>query len=223
MRKLLLTVFSVLLGTVLMAQLPNIGIRGGLTSSVLSTDLSEVYSSENRLGYQFGAFVRVNLGKFHVQPELVYNHRSTKLQYEITPVINGEDQELGVRSDLQIGTFDIPVLVGFKILDTKLLNLRIFAGPELSLATTKSLAYEYTTGDGEDFDGEVPEDSQLSVDDFNQTTWYVQAGAGIDVLFLTFDIRYERGLNEVYNGVVNGANLDITNNVWVFTLGLKFL
>ena len=219
MRKLLLTIFSVVMGTALMAQLPNIGIRVGLTSSQLTTNISETFSSENTLGYQAGAFVRLNFDKFYIQPELIYNHRSTKLQYEINPIIDGENQQLGVRSDLKIGTFDIPVLFGFKIVKTKLLNIRFFAGPELSFATSKSLSYEYTTGDGEEFNGEVPDDSKLSVDDFNQTTWYLQAGAGIDVLFLTFDIRYEKGLSDLYNQ----GDLDISNNVWVFTLGMKFL
>jgi len=219
MKKLLLTIFSVILGTALMAQLPNVGIRVGLTASQLSTDLSEVFSSENTLGYQGGAFVRINLGKFHVQPELIYNHRSTKLQYEINPVIDGENQKIGVRSDMKIGTFDIPVIAGFKLLDTKLLNVRVFAGPEISFSTSKSLSYTYTTDNGEDFNGEIPEDSKLSVDDFNQTTWYMQAGAGLDVLFLTFDIRYEKGLSDLYNG----GNVNFKNNVWVFTLGFKFL
>jgi len=219
MRKLLLTIFSVVMGTALMAQLPNIGIRVGLTSSQLTTNISETFSSENTLGYQAGAFVRLNFDKFYIQPELIYNHRSTKLQYEINPIIDGENQQLGVRSDLKIGTFDIPVLFGFKIVKTKLLNIRFFAGPELSFATSKSLSYEYTTGDGEEFNGEVPDDSKLSVDDFNQTTWYLQAGAGIDVLFLTFDIRYEKALSNLYNQ----GDLDISNNVWVFTLGMKFL
>jgi hypothetical protein len=127
---------------------------------------------------------------------------------------------------MKIGTFDLPILAGFKIIDSKLLNLRIFAGPEISFATNKSLSYTYTTDNGEDFNGEVPEDSKLSIDDFNNVTWYVQAGAGVDFLFLTFDIRYEKGLNEMFNGNVNldgVKNLDLKNNVWVFTLGFKFI
>jgi len=224
MRKLLLTVFSVLIGSALMAQLPNIGIRVGLTTSKLSTNLSENFASENQLGFQGGAFVRVNLGKFYVQPEAIYNHRSTKLEYDVYPVVDGETQTVGARTDMKIGTIDIPVIAGFKIIKTKLLNVRVFAGPELSFATNKSLSYTYTTDNGEDFTGEVPEDSKLSLDDFNNTTWYLQAGAGVDVLFLTFDLRYEKGLNEIFNGNVGDIqNVDLKNNVWVFTLGFKFL
>lgn len=200
----------------IMAQGLNIGIRAGLTSSTLSTNLSENFASENRLGYQGGAFVRLNFGKFYVQPELIYNHRSTKLEYTINPVIDGENQEVGVRSDFKIGTFDIPVIAGFKLVKTKLFNLRVFVGPEISFSSSKDVSYSYTTVNGEDFSGEA---GDISLDDFNSTTWYLQAGAGVDVLFLTFDIRYEKGLSDLYND----GDLNFKNNVWLFTLGFKFL
>jgi len=224
MKKVFLLFAALFMGSMLMAQLPNFGLRVGLTSTTLSTNLSENFASENRLGYQAGAFVRLNFNKFYIQPELIYNHRSTKLEYEINPVIDGDNQRLGVRSDLKIGTFDVPIIAGFKIIKTKLLNVRIFAGPEISFSTNKDISYEYTTNDGEDFNGDVPEDSKLSLDDFNSTTWYLQAGAGVDVLFLTFDVRYEKGLNDIFDGKVSDLNnVNLKNNVWVFTLGFKFM
>jgi hypothetical protein len=219
MKKVILLFAALMTGGLLMAQMPNFGIRAGLTTSKLTTNLSENFASDNRLGYQGGAFVRLNFGKLYVQPELIYNHRSTKLEYEINPVIDGESQRVGVRSDLKIGTFDIPVLVGFKLVKTKLFNLRFFAGPDISFSTNKDVSYEYTTGDGEDFQGDIPDEGKISVDDFNSTTWYLQAGAGVDVLFLTLDVRYEKGLSDLYND----GNLNFKNNVWLVTLGFKFL
>lgn len=222
---LLLTIVSLFLSTTLMAQiLPNIGIKGGLTTSAISTNMSETFSSENALGYQFGAFVRINLGKLYIQPEFVYNHRSTSLDYSINPFIDLPNMKLGVQSDVKIGSFDIPVLVGFKIIKSRVIGLRIFAGPEISFATNKSLSYQYTTSDGTEFDGEVPE--PLTTDDFNKQTWYLQAGVGVDVLFLTLDVRYEKGLTDIYNGNIediNANNIDFSHNVWVISLGIKFL
>jgi len=222
---LLLTVVSLFLSTTMMAQiLPNFGIKGGLTTSKLSTNLSETFSSDNALGYQVGLFVRLNFGKLYLQPELVYNHRSTSLDYTINPSVDFEEMTLGVQSDVKIGSFDIPLLLGFKIIDSKLLGVRIFAGPEISFATNKSLSYQYTTSDGNNFEGEVPD--PLTLDDFNKTTWYLQAGAGIDVLMFTFDIRYEKGLSDIYSGQlgdIHAKDINFTNNVWVFSLGLKFL
>jgi len=224
MKKVILLFAAVLTSSLLMAQLPNFGLRVGLTSSTLSTNLSENFASENRLGYQAGAFVRLNFNKFYVQPELIYNHRSTKLEYEITPGVNMENMTPYARTTMKIGTFDIPVIAGFKLIKTKLLNVRVFAGPEISFSTSKSLTYDIVTETGEDIGGEVPEDEQISVDDFNSTTWYLQAGAGVDVLFLTFDVRYEKGLSDVFEGNVSDlGNVNLKNNVWVFTLGFKFL
>ncbi|NPD46273.1 MULTISPECIES: porin family protein [unclassified Lentimicrobium] len=217
MRKLFLVFTVLLMSTALMAQLPNIGIRGGLTTSKLSTNLSENFASENQLGYQGGVFVRLKFNKLYIQPEAIYNHRSTKLEYEVVPVLDYDNQKVGAKTSMKIGTIDVPVLVGFYLVKSKMFNLRIFAGPEISFASSKSVEYQYTTGDGTDFNGEVVD--PITVDDFNQTTWYMQAGAGVDVLFFTFDVRYEKGLSDLYNK----SDFNFKNNVWVFTLGFKFI
>lgn len=218
MRKLFLVFAVVLMSSALMAQMPNIGIRGGLTTAKLKSDLSSNFSSDNKLGYQGGVFVRVNFGKLYLQPEVIYNHRSTKLEYTFSPEINTDELKAGVRYDMKLGTFDVPVLLGFKIMNSKLMNVRIFAGPLVSFASSKELSYEYTTGNGEDFELEES-DGPLTVDDFNNVTWYGQAGVGVDVLFLTFDVRYETGLSDLYNG----SEVNLKSNVWVFTLGFKFI
>lgn len=215
MRKLVLIIASVLLGTGLMAQGLNIGLRGGLTTAKISTNLSENFASDNHLGYQGGAFVRLNFNRLYVQPELIYNLRSTTLDYTVGSDIGFDGA--GINYEMELGTFDIPVLLGFKMVDTKLFNVRLFVGPEISFSTSKKLNYEYTTGEGgESGDGDG---GPLTLDDFNSSTWYLQAGAGVDVLFLTFDIRYEKGLSDLYND----GDLDFKSNVWVFTLGFKII
>ncbi len=194
MKKLTVLFLAVLVSGSLFAQLPSFGIKAGATASSLNTsDLAANYSSDNLLGYQLGAFVRINSGKLYLQPEVVYNHRSTQLagfeDYNIT---------------FDIGTIDVPVLVGFKLIDAKVFNLRAFLGPEASFAT----------GDGSTSDNVV-------LADFNKLTWYMQAGVGIDLLFLTFDVRYEKGLSNFINDYQDSGSLK--NNVFVFSLGLKFM
>lgn len=193
MRKLTVLLLAVLVSGSLFAQLPNFGLKVGATASSINTaDLSSSYDSENLMGYQLGAFVRINSGKLYLQPEVVYNHRSTQLA--------GFD---GGDITFDIGSIDVPLLLGFKLVDGKVFNIRAFVGPEASFATNK----------------EYEDRSEINLDDFNDLTWYVQAGVGIDLLFLTFDIRYEKGLNSLYDG----GDLDLKNNVFVFSLGLKFM
>lgn len=199
MKKLTILFLAILVSSGLYAQLPNFGIKVGATASSLNmADLNTNISEDNLLGYQLGAFVRLNSGKFYLQPEVVYNHRSTEL-------VNFENFDVNI----DIGTIDIPILVGLKLIDAKVFNLRVFAGPELSFATgDPDLTYESGS-------------TELELSDFNELTWYMQAGVGVDLLFLTFDIRYEKGLNNFINEI--GGNNGFKNNVFVFSLGLKFM
>jgi hypothetical protein len=48
-------------------------------------------------------------------------------------------------------------------------------------------------------------------------------GAGVDVLFLTLDVRYELGLNNLYNTPPDGTVYDLKNNLWRVSLGWKIL
>jgi len=194
MKKITVLLFTLLIGGGLFAQMPNFGIKVAATAATLNTsDLGANYSSDNLLGYQAGVFLRLNSGKLYLQPEAVYNHRSTQLAG-----FSGGD------ITFDVGTIDVPVLVGFKILDGKVFNLRAFAGPEASFATS----------DGTSSDN-------VTIADFNKMTWYMQAGVGVDLLFLTFDLRYEKGLSNFIDDYNNQGNLK--NNVWVFSLGLKFM
>lgn len=194
MKKLTILFLAILVSSGLYAQLPNFGIKVAATASTLNTaDLNANLDSENHLGYSLGAFVRLNSGKMYLQPELNYNNRST----EIKLATNNTDL-------FEIGTIDVPLLVGLKVVDGKVFNLRVFVGPEASFALAKKV-------DGESY----------TLDHINDLTWYMQAGIGVDVLFLTFDLRYEKGLSsfiEDYN-----SDGSFKNNVWVFSLGLKFM
>lgn len=195
MKKLTVLFLAVLVSGSLFAQMPNFGIKAGTTLSSLNTsDLGGNFSSDNKLGYQLGAFLRLNSGKLYLQPEVLYNLRSTN----VTGAALTDDI-------FDVGTIDIPVLLGFKLLDAKVFNVRGFVGPEASFTLNKS----------------VEGQSGYTIDDINDLTWYMQAGAGIDFLFLSLDVRYEKGLSSFINDYQSDGSFK--NNVWVISLGLKFM
>ncbi len=213
MKKIGLTLVAVAMTIGLMAQLPHFGFRIGMTTSKLSSNAEDLLESKNRLGYQLGAFARVNLGKIYVQPELIYNHRSTKLDMVKQNV--GFD---GASATFKVGSFDIPILLGMKVLDLKVAHIRAFVGPNISFTTNKDVTLKIG---GKKIEGET-----ISTKDFKNKTWYLQAGVGVDFLNLTFDIRYEKGLSNIYSGKWEGFkkdSLDFKNNVWIFTLGFKIM
>jgi hypothetical protein len=57
------------------------------------------------------------------------------------------------------------------------------------------------------------------LDKLEDVIWGVQAGAGIDLLMFTLDVRYEWGLNNV----INHQNLELKNSIFNVSLGWKIL
>ena len=57
-----------------------------------------------------------------------------------------------------------------------------------------------------------------STSDFKTASWAIQAGAGLDILIFTFDIRYEAGLGNMYNG---SQDVSFKNNLFNVSLGVK--
>ncbi|MEI7662388.1 MAG: porin family protein [Bacteroidota bacterium] len=180
----------------------NLGIKVGYNASKLSTGLQNV-SSDFRSGFQFGAFARIGK-KVYLQPELYYTTQGG--------VFSSDSVKNPWKQTVTIGSMDVPVLLGFKIINAKVVNLRILAGPMASFVVNKSV----TDGGLNNAIG------PLSKGDFKSVNWSLQAGAGVDVLMFTLDVRYQVGLNQLVSEVKN-YKFDSKNNVWVISLGWKIL
>ena len=99
--------------------------------------------------------------------------------------------------DLKLNTFDIPIMLGFQVLDLSIVKLRAFLGPVLSVGKVKNLK---KLGD-------------ISTD---KTNWHGKVGVGVDVWKLTFDIDYEKAFKNL------GHELKAPRS-FNFTLGLKII
>jgi hypothetical protein len=186
------------------------GLKLGYNASKLSTNLDSIKSSFNS-GMHFGAFFRFGK-KVYVQPEFYYTLQGGTFENTVSGTVNNWKQKVTV------GTLDIPVLVGFKIINLKVVNWRIMAGPMVSFVVNSKIKDVSLTG-------------PITNSDITKLNWYVHVGTGVDVLFLTLDIRYQIGLNQMIksaqsvdsNGNATGQqyNLNATNNMWVVSLGFK--
>ncbi|NQV01081.1 MAG: PorT family protein [Bacteroidia bacterium] len=175
-----------------------VGPKVGYNASKFSTDLDTV-SSTFKSGFQIGVFVRIGK-KFYVQPELYYTTQGGVFESNTT----------NWQQKISIGSLDLPVLVGFKLLNAKAVNLRILAGPMASFVVNKSV---------KDAGGVL---GPIENADINSINWAIQAGAGLDVLFMTLDVRYQIGLNNLIKDIDN-ATINSKNSVWVVSLGFKIL
>ena len=194
MKKLLLATLVCFWGIGVMAQLPvNLGIHGGISSNRIKVrDLPTVIGTQANTGFMLGGFMRLNLGKLYLEPSLNYSHKKSIVEQDQLSL--GEDEN---KVDLKLNTFDIPLMVGFQVLDLSILRLRAFLGPVLSVGKIKNLKHL----------GDVSTD---------KTNWHGKIGVGADIWRLTFDIDYEKAFKDLGHKIKAPRSFN-------FTLGLKII
>lgn len=197
MKKLFLLFVFLLSADIMFAQF-DFGLKVGYNATKLSTNLDTVTSSFGS-GFHAGAFARIGK-KFYLQPECYYSFQTDKFTGDST----------SWAQNVTIGSLDIPLLVGFKVLDAKVAKLRVMAGPVASFVVNRKVK------DLNDITGPLTEA------DINNVNWLIQVGAGLDVLFLALDVRYQIGLNSVIQDVQT-TTWDTKGSAWVISLGFKLL
>jgi hypothetical protein len=178
----------------LWAQSPiNLGIKFGTNRSSLITSFDDIFEKSEINHYLAGAFLRINLGKIYLQPEAYFNTKGGTL-----PSINISNYS----QILSYQTIDIPILVGYNIINKPIFNLRIHAGPVLSYITADPL---------------ISDIKELNIDDLKDNYIGIQAGVGFDLWFVTIDARIENS----FNIFIKNSNYSVTNRVYLLSAGIK--
>lgn len=165
MKKIFLLFAVLFIATTVNAQYVNVGPKIGYHTSKLSfkgSDMKQSFSSDMALGM----FARFSFAKFIVQPEVLYSFNARTC-------------------------FTVPVYLGYKLFDNKIVKMRAVAGPVLFYNTIKS----------------VPE---------NRATLGGSLGLGADIWRFTVDINYSLG--STYSFVTTSM---ANQNIFTVTLGFK--
>jgi hypothetical protein len=211
MKKLIAIVFVILVSIPAFSQI-KFGLTAGVSTTSLSMPTIKTITSGTtsftvdaltaaKYGFQGGAFVRITLFGFYIEPELLFSTRTD--DYTVTNVQSTE-------STIVKQTFnklEVPVMLGFK-----LGPLRLNAGPTGSLLINSPK--------------ELISDPDFK-NNYSRMTFGYQAGLGFDLLnFLTFDLRYEGSLkkyqNQIQNLIGTKYNLDDRPNAFLFSVGIMF-
>jgi len=199
MKKILLFLFIVLLSSELSYGQFALGIKVGYNGNKLTTNLDSIKDQFNS-GFHIGAWTRIGK-RFYVAPEVLYTFSGGVFTKE------GNLSTTGWKQKITVGSLDIPVMLGFKIIHSKAITWRIEVGPEASFIVNKKISEEGTN-------------PPIQLSDINTANWYILAGTGIDVLFLSFDVRYQYGLSKLIKNVGN-YSFDTQNNQLLVSLGFK--
>ena len=173
------------------AQTFKYGIRGGVsTPDIKPSDVDslrfkrgldslKLKVSDANYGFHFGIWARLKLGKFYLQPEVVFN--SSKVQYKIGKLGSSVDS---IKNET-FNNLDIPVMLG-----TKVGSFRLNAGPVAHIRLGGSSDLVKTSG---------------FTQTFKTATWGYQAGIGFDAGRVGIDLRYEGNFDKFGNQLMLGG------------------
>lgn len=176
-----LVVFIVLTVNALQAQFsyqagPRLGVNAGTIYLETSVE-GFVGDDQTDLGYVLGAYVRLNFGQFHLQPEFGFSQKRLKQNFE-----TGEEYSL------RLDDLDAALLLGYSVVNSDALKLRLQLGPVIS---TNISASERLRFEGDSFTNDPQEVLEHSRFGF-------AAGIGVDIRDLTLDLRYYSSVQDVF-------------------------
>lgn len=186
----------------------DLGPKVGFTASTLTVNQDSIENGF-RNNFLFGVFARLG-DKVHLQPEIIWYTKGTVFK----PI--DLNSPLPVEQEITLSGIEVPVQIGFKLIDLELLNLRVFGGPSANFIVNKQIQ----TNQGGSFTNPIKES------DISDIHWGLKLGAGLDVLMFAVDVKYSMGLNNIIGTVNIGGNpvqFDSRSQAFEVSIGWKIL
>jgi hypothetical protein len=152
-----------------------LGFRLGYNGNNLTSGIDSVQSKFTS-GFHAGVFMRIGK-RIYFAPEVLYTYSGANLSNE------GSTTDSVWKEKIGIGSLDIPLLFGLNIIRSQMFKWRLELGPVVSINTNTKITNIN--------DAEGP----ITSGDINSTQWRLLAGTGIDLWFLTLDVRYQYAFN----------------------------
>ena len=117
----------------------DVGIKGGVNITKID---GQSFKDQFKYGYHLGGFAAIGLGKkFGIQPEVLYNQNSLRVDSSFTNTVNVFQNGL---TDVKLNYISIPILLNYKLIG-KFLTLQ--AGPQFGILLDQSRSLLQNGGD----------------------------------------------------------------------------
>ena len=195
MKRLIFIAVFIIIATTSWSQFVfDLGLKGGVNFSEISLNLDD-YNESSITRMHMGAFGRIGVNKVFLQPEVYFTKKGSGFESDLPSFV----------SEFNYDAVDVPLLLGVKLIDAELIDLHLLGGPVFGFMTDSGLK-----GEDDVFDKSYIKDHYIGI----------QYGAGIDVLFLTLDLKIEQGSN-VYNSPQ--PKVEGNNSTFMVSLGFRIL
>lgn len=207
MKKLIVALVAIVITVSSYGQF-HVGPQIGYTASNLSMNTDSI-TNNLKSNFVVGVFFRFGK-KIYVQPELNWLTQGSVFKYPSFGNLSPIEQ------NIKLNTIQVPLNIGWRIINIKVVNIRIFAGVLANFVTNTTIT---TSGGDPNLYDALPTE-----DDFGKTQWQWDAGVGVDVLMFAIDIKYMGGINNILNDfVINETSISSKSNLFMVTLGWKIL
>jgi hypothetical protein len=200
----------------------NLGLKAGYNSSLSLNNLSSLsdksYTMDNVKAemwdnFQAGAFARVFIKKFYIQPEILYSIQ--KNEFEMLDVMINQNPT-DVNTYMDISSVQVPLYLGYKLMDLKIANLRVFAGPKFIMNAGSVLEYS-------NLDSGDPITTDELAQNFKESQIDIEAGVGVDVLMFALDAKLNvmQDVAGKIKSVSDLTNVPMPTSTFVISLSWK--
>jgi hypothetical protein len=206
MKKILLLLIIVCSTQLNAQKLFNLGVQAGVNVNSLSTSLPDYFSSANA-GFRAGVFARINIKRFHIQPELNFSMVGGDGTFSENP-----NRYYSTKAN----TLEVPLILGFKVIDFKLINLRLQAGGFFAWNMSNKIDVH---------DVAFPQnDTTITSKGGSNFNGGIVLGAGVDIWRFTADFRYQWGFANMYgsNIIFQDPRAGFKYGAFAITIGYKF-
>ena len=187
MKKSLLLIALILSG--LTATYAQVEIKALVGTNFASLNGHNLTDVKANGGYHFGGGLLFG-DKFYVEPGIQFGKKSSTITMSTTEF------------DFDQNFVRIPVYAGYHLLghESGALALRVFGGPAVTIP------------------GSIKKgDDQISKDDINNALWGIDAGVGLDILFLFVEVNYEYSMSDHF---VDGVAAEGKHNAVYLNAGI---
>lgn len=183
------------------------GLKFAFSKPELKLDNFNQDNSQLYQGFQFGIYGRSD-SRIYLQPEIYYHKKQGSFKH-------GPDMANFVPGDsiydqsVTLHTINIPLVLGLNVIKHKNFTLHGFAGIQSTVVVDNSISSKSTY-------------SPITKSNVENITVKYFWGAGFDLFFMSFDIRYYTDPTNPI-GESGGITFPYVKNYYTFNIGIKLL
>ena len=170
----------------------NFGIKGGANYNYNSSSIDSLdFSLDQATSFSGGAFMRVKIKKISLQAEGLFIGRK------------GTFSVSGVEKNINFYSFDLPLIIGYKLMDLKIVKLRLNVGviPSYHIASF---------GD-------------LEGANFKDSFYSAMGGISLDIPLFIFDLRYQGAIGDYYETQNVNSSTKLSNSLLTLSVAWKIM